>query len=442
MKISGFAVAVTILAVVCVAGAPIASASTINVPLNQPTIQQAINVANAGDTVLVSAGVYAEHIDFMGKAITVTSVKGPAATILDGGNTVVPVVSFQSGEGLASQLSGFTIRNGAASFGSGVYLLGASPTITNNFFTGNNQGSGGFGAGIAGNGSSPDVERNVFWKNTCDAQGLSGVVSFVNSSSPLIADNIFYSNVCRAINMTVPQGTQPRVINNTIYGNSVGIHVDARVADGLQIFENNLLFSNKIGLEVVFNIPGNEPTWKFNDVFHNGVNYSGIANQTGATGNIAVSPAILSSSNYHLQFGSALIDAGDSAAPGLPATDFDGSPRIHGGVVDIGAFEFVPSAISLSSTALTFAGQAVGTTSPAQNLTVQNTGNAPLYIVFAAPRNFHQTSSCGGKVIPGGVCVVKITFKPTQVGLLTGSLSITDNAQGSAQLVSLTGTGN
>ncbi|MFZ9880333.1 MAG: hypothetical protein ACO3QC_02895, partial [Phycisphaerales bacterium] len=41
------------------------------VPSQYATIQSAINAASAGDTVLVSPGVYSELIRFNGKAITV-----------------------------------------------------------------------------------------------------------------------------------------------------------------------------------------------------------------------------------------------------------------------------------------------------------------------------------------------------------------------------------
>ncbi len=47
------------------------SALTIHVPADSATIQGGINGANNGDTVLVASGVYAEHIDFLGKAINV-----------------------------------------------------------------------------------------------------------------------------------------------------------------------------------------------------------------------------------------------------------------------------------------------------------------------------------------------------------------------------------
>jgi hypothetical protein len=80
---------------------------TIHVPADRPTIQAGVNAANNGDTVLVSPGTYNENIDFLGKAITVTSSGGPASTTIDGGNREgLAVVAFKSQELRTSVLSG------------------------------------------------------------------------------------------------------------------------------------------------------------------------------------------------------------------------------------------------------------------------------------------------------------------------------------------------
>src|SRR5207302_8213533 len=47
----------------------------------------------------------------------------------------------------------------------------------------------------------------------------------------------------------------------------------------------------------------------------------------------------------------------------------------------------------------------------------------------------------GSSLAPGASCTINVTFKPTQSGIRTGTASITDNAPGSPQKVSLTGTG-
>ena len=326
--------------ILAVFGLGIAVADIIQVPLNHATIQEAIDAAVDGDTVLVAPGTYVENIDFLGKAITVASEAGPEETIIDG-NQSGSAVTFVLGEGLTSVLSGFTVQNGNATFGAGVTLLGSSPTIIGNIFDSNNQGGGGFGAGIGGNNSSPTIEQNVFRNNTCDDQWTSGVVSFVNGSSPLIVNNIFESNPCRAINMTIPVGYQPKIINNTMVMNRVGVRVDRRVNTSFQTYLNNIIAGNDIGLEVDFGSEDYNPTWGSNLVFGNGIDYDVIADQTGISGNISADPLFLDAANsdFHLLPDSPALDAGDNTAPGLPATDQDGNPRIVNGIVDMGALE-------------------------------------------------------------------------------------------------------
>jgi hypothetical protein len=141
---------------------------------------------------------------------------------------------------------------------------GGGTVITGNVFDGNQQGAGGFGAAIGGNNSSPIIQQNVFQNNSCDGQFLSGVVSFVNTSSPRIVNNIFQDNPCRAINMTLPSGSLPQVINNTIVRNVSGVRVDRRIPTNQQVYRNNLIVGNQIGLEVDFGGESFNPTWENN----------------------------------------------------------------------------------------------------------------------------------------------------------------------------------
>jgi hypothetical protein len=91
------------------------------VPADFPSIQAAIDYAADGDTVLVGPGTYVENIDFLGKLITVRSTDGRGVTTIDGGGGG-SVVSFRTGETGESVLDGFTITNGDAFGGGGIYV--------------------------------------------------------------------------------------------------------------------------------------------------------------------------------------------------------------------------------------------------------------------------------------------------------------------------------
>jgi len=102
--------------------------------------------------------------------------------------------------------------------------------------------------------------------------------------------------------------------------------------------------------------------------------------------------------------------------------------------------------VALSANSLTFTSQMVGATSAAQGLTLGNTGNAPLtlsglVISGTNSSDFAETDNCGGSVAAEASCTINLTFSPTATGTRTGSLTITDNAPGSPQTVSLSGTG-
>src|SRR5688572_28779928 len=124
------------VALVCLIQVPFsltANAADIRVPADQPTIQSAINLATNGDEIRVAPGTYIENLNFLGKAIRVTSEQGPQVTTIDG-NQSGSVVVFVSGEGPQSMLSGFTIKNGNAAFGGayrggGIRIQNSSPTI-------------------------------------------------------------------------------------------------------------------------------------------------------------------------------------------------------------------------------------------------------------------------------------------------------------------------
>ena len=184
----------------------LAVASVINVPGDYATIQEAIDAAQDGDTVLVAPVPLppVDYITFRGKAIVVTSSDGPARTIIQSsGNWCDALVRFDSGEGPSSVLEGFTIQ-GIYDDGSythcydmpGIYCSGSSPTIQNNIIQGHLSGGGG---GIRCIGGFPIIMNNVIRRNIA-SNGSSlypagyGAGIYCSDASPTIVNNVIVHN--------------------------------------------------------------------------------------------------------------------------------------------------------------------------------------------------------------------------------------------------------
>lgn len=135
-------------------------ASTINVPVDQPTIQAGINAAINGDTVLAAPGTYNEAINFNGKAITLRSTGGADVTTINATGLGASAVMIPTTNGAGTPvIRGFTITggtgtlNGSARRGGGVNVTGGSLSLVDCKITGNTAiGSGGFGAAGSGGG--------------------------------------------------------------------------------------------------------------------------------------------------------------------------------------------------------------------------------------------------------------------------------------------------
>ena len=93
---------------------------------------------------------------------------------------------------------------------------------------------------------------------------------------------------------------------------------------------------------------------------------------------------------------------------------------------------------------LTFDAQLLGSTSPAQIVTLTNTGTGPLTIASITPAgDYSETNNCGTGLPPGSGCTISATFHPTVAGLRSGTIAILDDltATGAKQIVTLSGTG-
>ena len=163
-----------------------------------------------------------------------------------------------------------------------------------------------------------------------------------------------------------------------------------------------------------------------------------IADPTGPFVYLETSPihgfAVASSTGYFTEIaGSPFSPAGDAAL--LFSVPPGGQP-ISGPVA------------TLSASALSFGSITVGNTSGPQTLTVTSGGGQALSlntisISGADPSDFSKTDTCQTPTVlqPGKFCSITVTFAPAATGPRQATLSLTDNAPDSPQLIQLTGSG-
>jgi trimeric autotransporter adhesin len=99
---------------------------------------------------------------------------------------------------------------------------------------------------------------------------------------------------------------------------------------------------------------------------------------------------------------------------------------------------------TLSPTNLTYASQAVGTSSAAKTLVLSNSGTAAFSITSIVisggnAGDFTQINNCGSSVASGANCTISVTFKPTAAGTRASALIVDDNITGSPQSAILSG---
>jgi hypothetical protein len=342
-------------------------------------IQDAVDVAVAGDQIVVTNGIYqtgGKAIEgetnrvAVDKPLTIQSINGPQFTVISGSGTV-RCVYLTNG----TLLTGFTLTNGLArhlsgggvAFDSGIESFDSDAIVLNCVIVGNSAGFGGgaghfrhFGRELAYVEGVGGTLNNCVLKGNW-ATGISLLPEIRCSGGG--ADNCKLNNCTLDGNSaTCDRGgtggaaAGSRLRNCTLIGNSAEPGEGGGAAHSLLI--NCTLTGNSASVaggawacrlrnSIVYG--NSEPNWDFFTA-NSEVSYSCITPlpQSGA-GSITNAPLFMdqAAGNLRLQTNSPCINSGyNGNVPAGP--DLDGNGRVSGGTVDIGAYEFQSPASVMS----------------------------------------------------------------------------------------------
>ena len=417
------------------------------------TIQKAVDCASPGDEIWVREGTYTDF-SFIGGVVNVDIAVGiyggfggweNQRTQRDWKNRVTTIDAAQHFRSFYVQadatIDGFSMINGIASsgappeypelhpIGAGIYVVSGTVSIANSTFSDNwtDNGSGGaiYGSGItitnctftrnqadhhggAIYGSDLTINGCTFSENFAMGDGgairsssstisnctFKGNVSAysagaIHGSSNVVTNSIFDRNGYATI-----AGTENTVINSTIVADSDrGIWCQS--SDPWTI-ANSIIWGNDDYDPQIYQCENSIIT-------HCNIDQDGLV---GSNGNIRQDPLFGDPTNgdFHLLANSPCIDAGTNTAPNLPATDFEGGPRILDGdndgtaTVDMGADEvFITSTGHNLGIAVPVGGKMTNCQS-ADPASIQDNTNRPDDLIYGLMEMEIEADEPGGSV--------------------------------------------
>jgi Chlamydia polymorphic membrane protein (Chlamydia_PMP) repeat len=291
-------VVILVIPVVCLS-------AVLHVPAEYDTIQAGIDAAGFSDIVLVENGVYRFagniDLDLKGKYITVMSENGPSNCIIDcEGSESVPHRGFFCGsnESDLTVIRGFTIRDGYADFGSGIFCYGSSPTIMECIFFNNTATDSGGGincwdsnakifdcvfddnSAYSGGGASFQGSTNAIVTNCTFMFGTayySGAVTCNTITAPFFFNCYFHNNVCTAGGgFYIAHNASPTLINCTISDNTATYGAGLHMLNANATVVNTILWGNSpYEIDVQ---SGSPPDISFSNIYQDSGVYAGEGN--------------------------------------------------------------------------------------------------------------------------------------------------------------------
>ena len=198
---------------ILVASAMVASASTIYVPDNHMTIQEAVNASNDGDMIIVRDGTYSENIN-VNKRLTIRSENGSAFTTVIAANPKKNIFTVTADY---VNIKGLTITgttsNKLTDFAAGIYLSQANyGNISDNNISYNGDGIWLWNS-----------NNNIITDNIANSNGNYGIYLFSISDNNTIINNMVNFNNVSGIELWGSNNNM--IANNNASGNDRGLYL-------------------------------------------------------------------------------------------------------------------------------------------------------------------------------------------------------------------------
>ncbi|MBO7726741.1 MAG: hypothetical protein J6S40_09790, partial [Thermoguttaceae bacterium] len=361
------------------------------------SLREAISCASAGDTITFDAALTGRRIVLDGeqlvidKSITIDGSSVGGITIDADEKSRVFYIPSESGAAVIELISlTITGANLASYYGGGIFNESGTLTITNSTISGNTAGWGGgiynygtltimnstisgntasyYGGGIFNRGTltitnstiSGNTASYYYGGGICNS---SGTISVINSTISGNIASYYGGGIYNSATLTITNST---ISGNTASGYGGGIYNDEYHTLTL---ENTIISLNCAG-------------YNDNDVWGS---YSGSYNLVGDNPRFVTAPVFSNGElvnadeiDLSLAAGSVAINAGTNDAV-TTETDIAGNPRIVGGTVDIGAYEYV------------------GSVAPTElNAPVITSGSRGIHISYGANRHYLQWGAVAG----------------------------------------------